>query len=145
MADITKIVIKGSSGYGPADEAYEDKLTLDSESIRYEYKPVVESERNPYRKWSYKTTSPIFRHVFLQAVDDMNDIMNMDDDAFCTDIGGIEFIVTFDDKTRWQKIFWLPGDTFIDLFAVISKLIPDSEYKPAVLLTSEDFEDLEEE
>ena len=53
MADIIRIVIKGGSGYGPVDEAFSDKVTIDCDSIRYEYKPVVESEINTPRKWSY--------------------------------------------------------------------------------------------
>ena len=50
MADIIRIIIKGESGYGPVDEAYSDKATIDRDSIRYEYKPVVESEINPPRR-----------------------------------------------------------------------------------------------
>ena len=37
MADIFRIVIKGGSGYGPVDEAFSDKVTIDCDSIRYEY------------------------------------------------------------------------------------------------------------
>ena len=48
MADIIRIVIKGGSGYGPVDEAFSDKVTIDRDSIRYEYTPVVESEINIY-------------------------------------------------------------------------------------------------
>ena len=33
--------------------AYSDKVIIDRDSIRYEYKPVVESEINTPRKWSY--------------------------------------------------------------------------------------------
>lgn len=51
MADILRIVIKGGSGYGPVDEAFSDKVTIDCDSIRYEYTPVVESEINIPRKW----------------------------------------------------------------------------------------------
>lgn len=36
---IIRIVIKGASGYGPVDEAYEDKVTLTPSSISYEYNP----------------------------------------------------------------------------------------------------------
>ena len=39
--DIIKIVIKGASGYGPVDEAYEDKVTLTESSISYEYNEMV--------------------------------------------------------------------------------------------------------
>ena len=67
MTDIIRIIIKGGSGYCPVDEAYSDKVTIDRDSIRYEYKSVVESEINPPRKWSYKTTSPIHQKRFREA------------------------------------------------------------------------------
>lgn len=60
--DIVKIVIKGASGYCSVDEAYKDKISLTDSSISYEYKPHEMSrlENNVYRKWTYKTTSPIY-------------------------------------------------------------------------------------
>ena len=67
MADIIRIIIKGESGYGPVDEAFTDKVTIDLDSIRYEYKPVVESKINVPRKWSYKTSSPIFQKRFKEV------------------------------------------------------------------------------
>lgn len=42
MKEIVKITIKGCSGYGPVDMAYDDKLTLTPTSISYEYKPYLE-------------------------------------------------------------------------------------------------------
>ena len=62
--EIIRVVIKGSSGYGPVEEAYNDKVTITRDSIRYEYTPYLASETNPVRKWSYKTTSPIFQKEF---------------------------------------------------------------------------------
>ncbi len=32
--DIIKIVIKGESGFGPAEEAFKDKITITESSIR---------------------------------------------------------------------------------------------------------------
>lgn len=65
VMDIIRIVIKSASGYGPLTEAYEDKLTITSSSISYEYKPhpMSESETNIYRKWSYRATSPLFKEL----------------------------------------------------------------------------------
>ena len=68
MADIFRIVIKGGSGYGPVDEAFSDKVTIDCDSIRYEYTPVVESEINMPRKWTYKTSSSIFQEEYARIL-----------------------------------------------------------------------------
>jgi len=36
MNEITKVTIKGESGYGPADEAYKDRVTVEANMISYE-------------------------------------------------------------------------------------------------------------
>ena len=46
MKDAIRIIIKGSSGYGPYDETYEDKVTISADSIRYEFIPKVQSPKN---------------------------------------------------------------------------------------------------
>lgn len=141
MIEISKIVIKGSSGWCPVDEAYDDKVTVTVESIAYEYHPKVETEINPSSKWSYKTTSPIFKRLYADLIEAMPAIVNHETDQFCTDIGGIEFILTYSDKTKFQQTFFLPGDEFKDCFRIIKHMVPECEYVPAVLITEEDYKD----
>ena len=100
MADIFRIVIKGGSGYGPVDEAFSDKVTIDRDSIRYEYTPVVESEINMPRKWTYKTSSPIFQKLFREAAAAVEVILNWEEEPFVTDLGVTTFTVTYADKTK---------------------------------------------
>ena len=142
---IARIVIKGASGYGSADEAYNDKVTITPTSISYEYKPMYESELNLSRKWSYKTNSPIFRMMYDKVAGMLPAIIERGIQEFCTDIGGIEFTITYSDKTKFKEIYWLPGDYFEELFVAIKRMVPETEYTPAVLLTSEDFDDEENE
>ena len=142
---ITRIVIKGASGYGSADEAYNDKVTITPTSISYEYKPMDESELNPSRKWSYKTNSPIFRMMYDKVAGMLPAIIERGIQEFCTDIGGIEFNITYSDKTKFKEIYWVPGDYFEELLVAIKRMVPETEYTPAVLLTSEDFDDEEDE
>ncbi len=139
MADIIRIVIKGCSGYGPVDEAFSDKVTIDRDSIRYEYKPVVESEINIPRKWSYKTSSPIFQKLFRDAAAAVEDILGWEEGPFVTDMGITTFTVTYADKSKVTRDFFLPGDEFKECFAIIKQMVPGCEYTPAVLLTSEDY------
>jgi hypothetical protein len=62
-------------------------------------------------------------------------------EEFSTDIGRIEFISTYSDKSKFKETYWVPGDYFKELFMAIKSLAPESEYTAAVLLTSEDYED----
>ena len=143
---ITRIVIKGASGYCPIDEAYEDKVTLTDCSISYEYKPneMAESATNVFRKWKYTTTSPIFKMVFQEIANRTPYYLyNTDDLILGTDIGPTEIIVTFEDKHREKACFFCPSEFFREYFNLIKKLVPKTEDTPAVLLTADDFEDEE--
>ena len=143
MADIIRIIIKGGSGYGPVDAAYNDKVTIDRDSIRYEYKPVVKSDINVPRKWSYKTTSPIFQKLFTEAVAAVVEILNREEGPFVTDLGVTTFTVTYADKVKSTRDFILPGDEFKECFGIVKQMVPGCEYTPAVLLTSEDYDEEE--
>lgn len=144
MKDIIKIVITSSSGYCPVDEAFDDRLSITSDSISYKYVPMMESDINPMRIWKYNTNSPIFKKQFEVIVSLMNDIIKRKQDMFYTDIGSIKFNITYSDKTKFSKIFYLPADDFEKQFKEIKKLVPATEYIPIVLMTSEDYEEIDE-
>lgn len=140
--DIKRIVIKGASGYGPLDEAYEDKLIITPDSISYEYKPHPESkcDINIYRKWSYKTTSPLFKELYHQVSEMLPKYLYSEDILFATDIGPTEITATFEDGHREKINFYCPSEYFVEWFRVIKQMVPTCEYTPAVLLTNEDYE-----
>ena len=116
-------------------------MTIDLDSIRYEYKPVVESKINVPRKWSYKTSSPIFQKRFKEVADSVETILHWEEKPFVTDIGVTTFAVTYADKTKATRDFILPRDDFKECFAMIKQMVPACEYVPAVLLTSDDYSD----
>ena len=138
MAEITRIVIKGSSGYCCYDEAFNDKVTITQDSIEYKYVPYQGTEINPNRKWSYKTNSPIFKMKYVEIASMLSEVVERGVEEFCTDIGGIEINITYSDKTKFKETYCVPGDYFEELFVAIKSLVPECEYTPAVLLTSED-------
>lgn len=144
--EIIRIVIKGSSGFGPVDEAYEDKITLTPSVIKYEYvpHPMSNSKSNVYRNWRYSTDSPIFSELYKRITIMMPELLFEKDDPWCTDVGGIEFIITYEDKRKVSKTFWTTGDYFKKCFEIIRMMVPGTEYMPAVLLMSEDFKDTED-
>ena len=141
MKEITRVTIKGFSGYCSYDDGYEDKLILTQESISYEYTPVVETDINPKRKWRYSTNSPFFASVFKNIACLIEELINSGLDGCCLDIGGIEFSLSYSDKTKLKKRYWLPADDFDHIFSIIKKLVPQAENIPTVLLTEQDFEE----
>lgn len=133
MSEILKITIKGCSGYGSYDDAYDDKLVLTPTSISYDYIPLRESEMNHTRKWSYKTNSHFFRNAFEQVSSMMPDILSANETFLCTDVGMVDFTVTYSDKTRKHIRYWCTGNNFSKCFSIIKKLIPNEEETPEVL------------
>ena len=140
--EIVRITIKGASGYGPWDEAYEDKVTLTESSISYEYRPnrIDETEEHTVRKWSYKTTSPEFRKIFREIAAMTPGIMDNDEDLFVCDIGPTEITATYDDRRRQHECFFCPREHFAEYFRLIKKLVPSCEKIPVVLRMNEDLE-----
>lgn len=141
MKEIIRIIIKGGSGFGPAEGAYSDKIAICMDSIRYEYKPMMESAAHAARKWFYRTTSPAFRKLFEEASEAVQAILDREEIPSCTDLGVTTFAVTYADRTRAGRDFILPGDEFRDCFAIVKRMVPACEDIPAVLMTSEDHED----
>ena len=141
MKDIIRITIKSESGYCCVEEVYSDKITITKDSIRYEYNPMIESDKNVHRKWSYKTTSPIFQKLFKEAALAVEPILSWEEMIFVADSGNTTFTVTYDDKTKKTRDFFLSGDEFKECFSIIKQMVPGCEYVPAVLLTSEDYEE----
>ena len=144
--EIIRIVVKGASGYGSVDEAYEDKVTLTPTSISYEYKPhpYAQSETNIHKKWSYTTNSPLFRELFEAIAAKVPDYLYNDDEVLMAlDIGPIDIVVTFEDKHKESLHLFCPSEYFADLFRLIKQMVPGCEDIPAVLLTQEDYESID--
>ncbi len=139
MKQIIKIIIKGCSGYGLADEAYTDKITLTPDSINYEYIPTAKSEISPPKKWSYKTNSPVFDNAFSIVADMMPGILEPKIMVDCTDVGIIDFTVTYTDKSKKNIRYQCTGEEFSQCFALIKGLVPSIEDIPTVLLTSDGY------
>ncbi len=139
MKEAVRIVIKGSSGYGPIDEAYEDKVTICNDAISYEFKPITQGGEHAARKWSYKTTSPVFSGLFQRAVTATEEILAREDDEFVCDIGMTSFTIVYTDKSKHKKEYFLPSDDFKECFTIIKKMVPRCEDIPSVLTTSDDW------
>lgn len=132
---IARILIKGTSGFCSVYQAYSDKLTVTPDSISYEYKPYRESDAHRPFKWSYRTINPTFRELFGRVAEKVAAILVQDEDGFATDVGPTTFVVTYDDKTRFQKEFFGPDDRFTECFGLLQEMVPSLETVPKVIMT----------
>ncbi len=95
---------------------------------------MVESETHPIRRWSYKTNSQLYLENFNQLCSCLPALIaKIPEEAFCTDVGGVDFNITYEDGVKEKKNFWLPGTYFADAFNIIKAMIPSCEEVPAVL------------
>lgn len=141
MAKIRSIIIIGYSGYGIADEAYDDLVQVTEDSISYDYQPLIPSEINPVRKWTYQTNSPIFAMRYDAMVSQLPGLIQRELVEECCDCGGIEVILQYDDQSVYRDQGWSGSEKYTEFFHLIRALVPACEYVPAVLLTEEDFPD----
>ncbi|MGB4985773.1 MAG: hypothetical protein WBO70_08380 [Erysipelotrichaceae bacterium] len=145
MEDIIKIVIKGHS-YWRSRPIYDDKVTITPEQISYEYIPISDDD-DIYlkRKWSYKTTNPIFKMKFTKICELLKKAFEtVDRNMGVLDVQGINFIVVFADRTKYKVYYPVPADEFEELFRAIKNIVPQCEDIPKVLVTSEDFKKIRE-
>lgn len=136
--DIIRITIKGSSGYGCVDDAYDDKVTLTSSSIEYNYKPVLETKEHKAKNWKYRTNNDSLESMFQKVAHMVHGILDMEPIENCTDVGVIEFVVTRSDHTKKTRAFLLPSDYFEECFSLIKTCIPPFEEIPMVLRTCDE-------
>lgn len=139
--NVIKVEIRSTSGFCSYEDAYEDKIVITKESIKYTYNPMFISDINPVKKWSFKTNNEVFNVLFDRISKDVIDIIYRELDYMCEDIGAITFIVTYDDKSKDKRDFFVPGDEFKECFANIRVMVPKCENVLPVLLTEDDYED----
>ena len=115
-------------------------MTLTPSSISYEYKPdkVSRLETNIYRKWSYRTTSPIFPHIYSKVEAKTPSILE-GKSSHSPDSSVAIITVTYKDGEKKTKAISPEEKEVEDYFRLIKKLVGKCEYIPAVLLTDEDY------
>ena len=115
-------------------------MTLTPYPISYEYKPDKASrlETNIYRKWSYRTTSPIFSHIYSKVETKTPSILE-GKSSLSPDSSVAIITVTYKDGEKKTKAISPEEKEVEDSFRLIKKLVGKCEYIPAVLLTDEDY------
>ena len=142
---VKTIVIKSTSGYCSVDEAYNDKLTITANSIGYEYVPSADdSIINEYQKWSYKTISSNYAHMFEMVANFIDKKIEDNLELYWTDCGTTSFVMTYEDGSTMIRDFPFPADDFEECFEVIRKIIPATEEIPKVIEKNDDLDDEEE-
>lgn len=139
---IKKITFESQSCWGTIDEAYKDKLTIKNGEVSYVYKPEIESEINPYRKWSYKTNSPIVTMLYESLTKNYEAVKALPDE-WCTDI--LPTVVKFyfeDGHVDLVETYDLSAAE--DFLICVRRLVPETEYMPVCIATSEDYEEDDE-
>lgn len=135
---IVRLAIKGCSGYGPYDLAYDDKVTITRDSIQYLYKPLCISEENQPRKWSYRTNRPDFEKIWDELCSSISAVLEQKEEMVL-DGSEVTFTVAYEDKSKVVKTFWSPyGEPFASCFRLIKRMIPGGELVPEVLWTEDE-------
>ena len=133
MTEITKVAITKNPGYGCSSTMFQEKIVLTSNSIEYRVIPHMNNKRDAEKHWSYKSNSESVKGRIKEAFDEFGKIICLDENEGCCDIGSLEFVITYSDKTKIEKIFWRPPTDFKAGFMAIRNLIPHTEKMPRFL------------
>ena len=91
MPTMSRIVIKGESGFCSVDEAFDDMIVITPDWISYKYKPRKISEHNLPTSWAYQPSGLGYRALFDEVAEKVAGILEQDDEEFVTDIGSTTF------------------------------------------------------
>ena len=128
MKEVRRITVKRNAVYGNEHEACIDTLSIEAGAIRYEHKPVFYSEKDQSaRKWEYITNSPEFEALFRSAAAEAEAILTGEDPGSEKNIGDISFTVTYTNRTRRTRTFFLTARAFPAFFAAVRKMVPKCE------------------
>ena len=133
MAEITKIVITKNPGYGCSSTMFQEKITLTANSIEYKLIPHMNNKSDIEKHWKYQSNSGAVKEKIKEAFDELGKFVWLDENAACLDIGLIEFIITYSDKSKLKKIFWRPQTDFRSGLLAVRDLVPYLEQMPRFL------------
>lgn len=127
---ITKIVIKTQSGYGPAENAYNDKMVVTNDSVSYEYKPFLETEKNPMVKWNYKPTQETYQDLYQKIGKVAESYFNKQFDYCVMDVGVTGITIVYENGKKKSENFCCFESEFKELFLLLDRLIPVNRLYP---------------
>ena len=133
MAEITKIVITKNPGYGCSSTMLQEKITLTANSIEYKLIPHKNNKEDAEIHWKYQSNSGAVKDKVKEAFDELGKFVWLDENADCLDIGSIEFVITYSDKSKLKKIFWRPQTDFKSGLLAVRDLLPYLEQMPRFL------------
>ena len=133
MAEITKIVITKNPGYGCSSTTFQEKITLTANSVEYKLIPHMNNKRDIEKHWKYQSNSGAVKEKIKEAFDELGKFVWLDENADCLDIGSIEFVITYSDKSKLKKIFWRPQTDFRSGLLAVRDLVPYLEQMPRFL------------
>ena len=133
MSEITRITVIKNPGYGCSSRFFQESITITANSIEYKLIPHMHNKEDAKRHWHYKSNKALVKALLKEAFDALGQIVRMDEKEMCYDIGSTEFIITYSDKTKIQKVFWRPATDFRRGFIALRDLVPHLEDVPYFL------------
>ena len=133
MAKITRITVTKNPGYGCSSHFFQESITITANSIEYKLIPHMHNKVDAKRHWRFKSNKPFVRDLLKEAFDGLGKVVRMDESERCHDIGSIEFVIKYSDKTKIKKVFWRPSTDFRNGFVALRDLVPHLEDIPRFL------------
>lgn len=111
-------------------------LTITPNSITCRY----DSETNDGSedKWVFTTSDADFREQFYYVVEILENMIEVEEPEFIMPEATRRVIITYKNRPKLERAFWVPSAFFTDLSAEIIRMLPQSFEIPGMLVQPED-------
>ena len=120
---ITRITIKSEPVIASLKKNGKDRLTITRNSVRYEYEPLMPSEKNPADRWTGTCNDEKFESMFHNLCAEVGEIMSRAEDFSGAEHDLTTFTVMHDDGKREERTFQVPDEAFAVCFTIVDQIV----------------------
>ena len=124
MGDVTRITILSETG-SSVHTTGKERLTVTPGGIRYDFEPLVQSEKNPRKQWDVSASGEEYARLFEELSKSVESVIRSSGSASCLsrEADLITFILYRGDGTRARYTCRLPDTEYMECFSVVDRMV----------------------
>ncbi len=124
MGDVTRITILSETG-SSVHTTGKERLTVTPDGIRYDFEPLVQSEKNPRKHWNVGASGTEYARLFGELAKSVESVIRSSGSTSCLsrDADLITFILYRTDGTKARYTCRLPDTEYMECFSVVDRMV----------------------
>jgi hypothetical protein len=124
MEDVIRITILSETGSN-VHTTGKERLTVTPDGIRYDFEPLVQSEKNPRKQWEVSASGAEYARLYGELSKSVESVMRSS--ASSSFLGREADLITFilyrGDGTRARYTCRLPDTEYMECFSVVDRMV----------------------